>query len=108
MMTNKLLSSLGLAMRAGKLVAGDDAVMKAIRSGEAKLVVLAEDASANAQKKYRDKCSFYQVPLVEYGTRLELGSAVGKKERVVFAVMDPGFAGMIAKCQVKPAEVDEH
>ncbi|WP_438448263.1 YlxQ family RNA-binding protein [Gorillibacterium sp. sgz5001074] len=106
MMKNNWLSTLGLAMRAGKIVTGDDTVMKAVRSGEAKLVLLASDAAANAQKKYRDKCSFYNVPLIEQGSRFELGSAIGKVERVVLAVTDAGFANRIAQCQVKPAEVE--
>ena len=44
---SKTLSRLGLAMRAGKVVTGDEIVLKAIRSSEAKLVMLAADASAN-------------------------------------------------------------
>jgi ribosomal protein L7Ae-like RNA K-turn-binding protein len=36
---SKTLSYLGLAMRAGKIVTGDEAVLKAVRSSEAKLVV---------------------------------------------------------------------
>ncbi|GJM71412.1 hypothetical protein HMSSN036_36280 [Paenibacillus macerans] len=47
---NKALSGLGLAMRAGKLVTGDEVVLKAIRSAEAKLVIVAGDASANTQR----------------------------------------------------------
>lgn len=106
MKNNPWLSTLGLAMRAGKVITGDDTVMKAVRSGDAKLVLLAADAAANAQKKYRDKCSFYKVPLIEQGSRFELGSAIGKVERVVLAVTDAGFADRIARSQVKPAEVE--
>lgn len=106
MMKNKSYQTLGLAMRAGKVLAGDDTVMKAVRSGEAKLVLLAGDAAANAKKKYADKCSHYQVPLVEVGSRFELGAAIGKVDRVVLAVTDGGFADRIAQGLVKPAEVE--
>lgn len=106
MMKNKLFQTLGLAMRAGKVVSGDDTVMKAVRSGEAKLVLLASDAAPNAQKKFRDKCSHYRIPLLEYGSRHELGAAVGKVERVVLAVTEAGFAARIAQCHGKPAEVE--
>jgi ribosomal protein L7Ae-like RNA K-turn-binding protein len=98
MMNNKMLSYLGLAMRAGKLVTGDEGVMSAIRSREAKLVILAIDASSNAQKKYRDKCSSYNVQLLERCSRDELGASIGKAERVVIAIIDSGFAKMIEKC----------
>jgi ribosomal protein L7Ae-like RNA K-turn-binding protein len=94
--TNKVLSRLGLATRAGKLVSGEEVVLKAVRSGEAKLVILAGDASDNTVKKITDKCNSYKVPLLIGFTRYELGSAVGKPERVLFAVTDRGFADMLA------------
>ncbi|WP_409347229.1 YlxQ family RNA-binding protein [Paenibacillus sp. MBLB4367] len=95
MMKNKVFSNLGLAMRAGKVVTGDESVLDAVRSGEAKLVVVAEDASDNTRKKISDKCSFYEVPLIVYGSRNELGASLGKPERVVMAVTDAGFAKLI-------------
>jgi ribosomal protein L7Ae-like RNA K-turn-binding protein len=104
-MKHKFLSQLGLSMRAGKLVTGDESVFKAIRSGEAKLVILAEDASANTRKKFQDKCQFYGVPLMEMGTKAELGSSIGKEMRVILGVLDKGFAQMLQKCQVNPSEV---
>ena len=96
---SKLFSYLGLSMRAGKLVTGDEGVMNSLRSGKAKLVILAEDASANTHKKYRDKCSYYGVPLIVAGTRSELGASIGKAERVVLSVCDSGFARMMAQLQ---------
>ncbi|WNQ13773.1 ribosomal L7Ae/L30e/S12e/Gadd45 family protein [Paenibacillus aurantius] len=106
MNNHKFFSNLGLAMRAGKLVTGDTGVLDAIRSGEAKLVIMALDASPNAQKKYRDKCAHYEVPLTEFGTRDQLGAGIGKAERVVIAVIDAGFAQMLVRSQGKPAEVE--
>lgn len=106
MTANKVLSRLGLAMRAGKLVTGEETVLKAIRGGEAKLVVLAQDASDNTGKKLADKCGSYKVPLVVGFTRYELGWAVGKPERVMFAVTDQGFANMIAGGWVQHSEVE--
>jgi ribosomal protein L7Ae-like RNA K-turn-binding protein len=106
-MKNRMLSYLGLAMRSGKLVTGEEKVLAAIRSGEAKLVVLAEDASANARKKYIDKCSYYRIPLIECGTRCELGRCIGKESRVAVAVLDRGFAQLMLKCQGNPPEVKQ-
>lgn len=106
MSANKSLSRLGLAMRAGKLVSGEEPVMKAIRSGEAKLVVLAQDASSNTGKKLADKCGTYGVPLVVGFSRQSLGSAVGKPERVVFAVTDQRFAELIGDSWIQHSEVE--
>ncbi|KAA9006626.1 YlxQ family RNA-binding protein [Paenibacillus spiritus] len=96
-MTNRALSNLGLAMRAGKVQTGDEIVLKAIRSKEAKLVILAEDASENTHKKFRDKCGTYDIPLVIGASRDTLGEAIGKESRVVIAVTDQGFANMISR-----------
>lgn len=103
---NKLYSYLGLAMRAGKITAGEDAVLHSIRAGEAKIVIVAGDASNNSIKTYGDKCTYYNIPYVIASTRSELGSSIGKAERVAVAVCDSGFAKLIMeKCDVKPAEV---
>ncbi|GIP36855.1 50S ribosomal protein L7ae [Paenibacillus sp. J31TS4] len=104
---NKFFSNLGLALRAGKLVTGDDTVLDAIRSGKAKLAIMATDASDNTTKKFRDKCTSYHVPLMQYGTREELGASVGKAERVIMAVTDDGFAKLLRKCQANLAEVEK-
>lgn len=96
-MMNKLLATLGLAMRAGKVISGEELVLREVRSGKAHLVLLATDAAKNIEKKMTDKCSTYQVPIIRYGTRQELGNAIGKAERVVIAITDPGFTRSIQK-----------
>lgn len=106
MNNHKALSALGMAMRAGKLATGDEIVLKAIRAGKAKLVVLAGDASNNTKKKFNDKCASYQVSLVEAFDRVTLGGAIGKAERVVIAVTDVQFARLIAGHLSQNMEVD--
>lgn len=96
MKVDKALSALGMAMRAGKLATGDEIVLKAVRAGKAKLVIIAGDASDNTKKKFKDKCTSYDVPLMEVYDRVSLGRAIGKAERVVLAVTDVQFAGLIA------------
>ncbi|PWW06439.1 ribosomal protein L7Ae-like RNA K-turn-binding protein [Paenibacillus cellulosilyticus] len=103
---SKALSHLGMAMRAGKLVTGDDTVLKSIRQGKAHLVIVAGDASDNTKKKYRDKCGYYNVKLAEAFDRVELGKAIGKEARVLVAVTDAGFARMIVGQLSSHSEVD--
>lgn len=83
---------LGLATRAGKVVTGEEIVIREIQSKRAHLIILSEDASANTKKKVTDKCSFYNVEKYEFGGREELGRAIGKEARVVLAITDAGFA----------------
>lgn len=92
-MTNdKWKSLLGLANRARKCISGEELVIKEIRNGNAKLVVLSNDASKNTLKKVQDKCNSYHVPIRFVEDRSELGRAIGKEARVVVAVTDGGFA----------------
>ncbi|PTX58622.1 LSU ribosomal protein L7AE [Melghirimyces profundicolus] len=94
---DKVHQMLGMAMRAGKVVSGEEQVVSAIRSGAASLVFLSDDAASNARKKITDKCTHYRVPLVTVGSREALGRAIGKPERVTVAVTDPGFADAMRK-----------
>lgn len=96
-MNPKCFNLLGLAMRAGKLVSGEETVIKTIRSGKAALVIFTEDASQGTKKKITDKCSSYKVPFYEIMQRGELGHAIGKAERVVIALTDTGFAGQVKR-----------
>lgn len=92
---NKVLSLLGLSARAGKLVSGEYSTETAVKSGKAALVLVAEDASANTKKLFHDKCSFYEVPVYDFGTKEMLGHAVGKELRASVAVLDAGLADAV-------------
>lgn len=104
---NKLWSALGLSMRAGKCVAGEEQVITAVRSKKASLVMIAVDASKRTTKTIEDKCNFYRVPFLQVGSREELGHSIGKDERVVIAITDHGIAHMIRKHAENLSEVKD-
>lgn len=93
----KILSMLGMAMRARKVVSGEFATENAIKSFQACMVIVAEDASNNTKKLFRDKCSFYEVPYIEFGTKEKLGHAIGKDYRASLALVEEGFADAVSK-----------
>lgn len=93
----KVLSMFGLAARAGRIASGEFQTETAVKAGTACLVVVAEDASDNTKKLFHDKCSFYKIPVVTFGTKEELGHAIGKEFRASLAILDAGFAGAIMK-----------
>lgn len=97
MKQNKVESLLGLCTRSRNLVSGEFAAEGAVKDGSAWLVIVATDASANTKKLFKDKCSFYEVPCFEYGTKESLGHAIGKEIRASIAVLDEGFAKSIMK-----------
>jgi len=107
MTTDRTLGRIGLAMRAGKIVTGEDGVLEAIRTGTACLVVMSADASARTRKVIEDKCRSGAVPLLTGYSRYELGAAVGKPERVLLAVTDRGLADLIRGGWIEPTEVED-
>ena len=94
---NRWMSLLGLATRARKIISGEELVIKEVRSGKAKLVILSNDASQNTYKKVTDKCKYYNVPVRFVESRYELGHAIGKDARVVVALSDEGFAKKLSE-----------
>ena len=97
MKQNKVLSLLGLAMRGRNLVSGEFQTLEAVKNGSAMLVIIAEDASANTKKLFTNKCAFYEIPVYEFGTKEELGRAIGKDVRSSLGVSDAGLAEAIVK-----------
>ena len=97
MKNDKILSLLGLATKSGRVVSGEFMVEKLVKARNAKLVIVATDASDTSKKSYNDMCSFYHVPIYFYGTKESLGHSIGKEMRASVAVMDEGFAKSIEK-----------
>ena len=97
MKQNRILSLLGIAMKGRNLVSGEFQTLDAIRKGSAMLVIIAEDASGNTRKLFTDKCSFYHVPSFTFGTKEELGGAIGKDLRSSIGVCNAGLADVIMK-----------
>lgn len=94
---DKVLSLIGLAMKAGRCASGEMMTETETKSGRAKLVIVASDASENTKKKFRDMCEFYKVPIYFYGDKDTLGHAMGKEFRASLAILDEGFAKGIRK-----------
>ena len=97
MKQNKALSLVSLATKAGKTVSGEFSTEKAVKDFTAELVIVAEDASDNTKKKFKNRCDFYEVPIYFYGDKDTLGHAMGKEFRASLAVTDEGFAKGIRK-----------
>lgn len=97
MSQSKALSLLSLATRAGKIASGEFCTEREVKSGTAALVIVADDASENTKKKFRNMCEFYRVPICFYQNKDTLGHAIGKEMRASLAVLDEGFAKGIQK-----------
>lgn len=97
MSQSKVLSLISLATKAGKTASGEFCTEKEVKSGRAAAVIVAEDASENTKKKFKNMCDFYQVPIYFYSDKNTLGHAMGKELRASLAILDQGFAGGMEK-----------
>lgn len=95
---DKVLSLLGLAKRAGRLLSGESAVKEGVRFGKAHLVVIAGDASCNTAKNITDSCNYYGVRYFTYSDKTSFGHAIGNEFNAAVAVTDEGFSKSIEKC----------
>ena len=93
----QVLSAIGLAKRAGKLVSGEMAVEQSVRSGKARLLLIASDASAATIESYQNMAVYYELPWRFALLKSEMGDAIGKGTRAAAAVTDTGLATMIVK-----------
>ena len=87
----KIYNLLGLMQRAGKLVTGEDIIVKNLKNKKIKLLVIAKDCGVNTKKKLQDKALFYQVSSLEFSTIEQLSIAIGKDNRVALGLTDDGF-----------------
>lgn len=75
--------------------AGEENCEKALRSGEAKLVIISRDASENTKKKFINKAFFYKVPAILYGQKQELGRLTGKSASSSICITDASLGERI-------------
>lgn len=91
----KILSLLGLCQRARQLTSGEEMSLERIKSNQAKLVILANDAGVNTTKRVTDKSKSYHAQVINIFSTDELSKAIGKENRKVIVINDRGFAKKI-------------
>ncbi len=76
MMQNKL-AFLGLVKRANAVVSGDR-MIEGIRKKNVYCVLLSNNASERTQKVIRNKCAFYNIPIIDSIDTVDLQSIIGE------------------------------
>ncbi len=82
---------LGLAVRAGQTKLGAGPALDTLRADRAGLILLDEDASENAGKRFRDACRFHQVPLCVLPAGM-IGRCTGRGNAMAAALLKGGMA----------------
>ena len=101
----KLLGTLGLCKKAGKLILGFDAVAQAIQAGEVSLVVLAQDLSPKSAKEIIRIAQMHGTEHIHISAEMEdIKRRVGKKAGIL-AITDQGLSKAVAsKAQARQHE----
>ncbi len=94
------LGAIGICAKAGRIVCGTQMICEALKKREKPvLVVAAADNSENTEKRLRDRCTYYRVPL--YVTQTDgdrLAKAVGKGNRIsAVAITEERLGRMVAE-----------
>lgn len=95
----QVLFALGLAQKAGKVASGDVAVKTALKKGKARLLLIAEDTSANSKKELISLAKQMNVKVVNGLNKINIGWAIGKAKRSSVVILDNNFVKMILKEQ---------
>ena len=98
----KIEGLLGMAQRAGKTASGDFAIQKAMASGKAKALIVAEDASGRFKETMAKEAAAKGIPVYTRLTKDALGRCLGKEHRAAAAILDAGFAKALGK-KLRPA-----
>ena len=97
-MMEQILSTLGLALRAGSVAVGEEPVGSAARAKHARLILVASDAAPGSVRR---AFAFAQTGaclcLVIPAEKAALGRALGRTSCAMCAVTDIGFAGALGK-----------
>ena len=104
---DNILSLLGLALRGGRLVMGEEPVEGVARARDARVLLLASDNTRRRIEHFADEgqCMWLRVPF----TKEELGRALGRTSVAVAAITDIGLAAAVARrlAELDPARYGE-
>ena len=90
---------LGFAQKAGCLFGGSDVVAQAVSRGQARLVLLAWDLSDNSYRRFwqhqlGEQAANRKMQVWRFGTKQQLGQAVGKPPRGIWALQDESCSAL--------------
>ena len=104
---DKLLSSISLSKRAGKLLLGFDVVKGAVLEGKAALVLFASDLSDKTRRSMKRICEEWEVPTAALPYTLDdIFGEVGKRAGIL-AISDRGLAKLVCSNRAPAADKEE-
>jgi ribosomal protein L7Ae-like RNA K-turn-binding protein len=92
--TSKIVNLMQFARKAGKLVSGTDACLRAIHGKGLHLIIIAEDTAERTVKRIINATAENggKIPVINLGKQTEISAALGLPITAIFGVLDKQFA----------------
>ena len=94
---SKVISMIGMANRAQKVISGEESLRQSIREKKVKLIIIAEDASFNTKKRFSNCANYYGIPYYVYLSKDEFSISLGGRIRSVIGIADDNFTAYLEK-----------
>lgn len=96
-MDEPIYRMLGLCMKAGRLLSGNEQVSEGLKKGQGVLLIVTEDSSPRTKDEYIKAAERYHISSKIFGEKERLGQALGKGVRTAALITDKGFGRAIAE-----------
>lgn len=99
-MDEPIYRMLGLCMKAGRLLSGNEQVaegLKKMKSPKQALLLITEDSSLRTKDEYQRAAERAHIACRIFGEKERLGQALGKGVRTAALIVDRGFSEAIMK-----------
>ncbi|MBR5229938.1 MAG: ribosomal L7Ae/L30e/S12e/Gadd45 family protein [Firmicutes bacterium] len=93
----KMLSYMGFAAKARKIVNGYNTCIFTMEKGRVRLLIIAEDLAENSKKKMTQAAERLGVKYRIYGDADEMSHMTGTEGKGIFGITDENFADVISK-----------
>lgn len=93
----KMLSYMGFAAKARKIVNGYNTCVFTMEKRRIRLLVIAEDLAENSKKKMISAANKYNVEYRIFGDSDEMSHMTGTEGKGIFGITDENFANVISK-----------
>ncbi|ACJ75810.1 ribosomal protein L7A family [Thermosipho africanus TCF52B] len=93
----KILTLLGFASKAKKLVYGKDNIRDYIKNPKLKnkLIIMAKDTGERVKKDIKIRCDISNVPLIEFSDKKTISKATGMENVAVIGIIDENMVKSI-------------
>ncbi len=103
-MREKIESYMGFAAKSRKLISGAETCKAFMAKGKVKLLIIAEDISANTKEKVIREAVRHNVEYKVFGEKEKLSAMTGETDSGIFGILDDNFKNVILK-EIESKEV---